>query len=161
MRINKKQTIYVVDDDKPLNVMICKFLKKEGFVNVKDFYTGEQLLEEMQHDTAPIIIQDFDLPGMNGLEILKKVKTEFPKAEFIFLSGQSKIEVAVEAIKNGAFDYVIKDTFAKENVHNKIKNLLKIKKLVVDRKIFVFIVAIVVVLLIITWVVFSAKILNS
>ena len=161
MKINKKQPIYVVDDDKPLNVMICKFLQKEGFVNVKDFYTGEELLSQMQHDASPIIIQDFDLPDMNGLEILKKVKTEFPKTEFIFLSGQSKIEVAVEAIKNGAFDYVIKDTFAKENVHNKIKNLLKIKKLVVDRKVFVIIMAVVALLLIVTWIILSAKILGS
>ena len=141
--------------------MICKFLQKEGFVNVQGCFTGEELFEKIQKESAPIIIQDFDLPGLNGLDILKKVKHEVPKAEFIFLSGQSRIEVAVEAIKNGAFDYVIKDTFAKENVLNKIRNLLRIKKLLFDRKIFVISMVLFVLLLLITWIILSVLFLRK
>jgi len=137
MRINKNQLIYVVDDDVPLNNLLCAFLKKQGFNNVKDFYTGEELLKEMTAHSNPIIIQDFDLPDMTGIDILKKVKNENLTAEFIFLSGQSTIEIAVEAIKFGAFDYIIKDNFAKENVLNKINNVLKIKSLLKTRRILI------------------------
>ena len=161
MKNNKNQLIYVVDDDRPLNVMICKFLRKEGFLNVEGFFTGEELFTALKKDTAPIIIQDFDLPGINGLEILSRVKNEFPKSEFIFLSGQSKIDIAVDAIKNGAFDYVIKDSFAKENVYNKIRNLIRIKKLVYERKLFVSGMIVAAVLLFATWLILSIKFLGS
>jgi DNA-binding NtrC family response regulator len=70
------------------------------------------------------------------VDILKKIKHENTGAEFIFLSGQSSIDVAVESIKYGAFDYIIKDNFAKENVSTKIRNLLKIKKLARERHLF-------------------------
>jgi DNA-binding NtrC family response regulator len=128
--------IFVVDDDVPLNNLICKYLEKQGFTNVKGFFTGDELLREISSATNAIIIQDFDLPDINGLDLLKKIKTEHPKTEFIFLSGQSSIDVAVEAINFGAFDYIIKDNFAKENTLTKIRNLLKIKRLVKERLIF-------------------------
>jgi DNA-binding NtrC family response regulator len=136
MKINKNQRILVVDDDQPLNVMICKYLEKQGFKNVKAYYSGEELFESVGKEKHPIIIQDYELPGINGVEILKKVKSENPSAEFIFLSGQSSIDVAVEAIKYNAFDYIIKDNFAKENVATKISNLLKIKRLTRERQLF-------------------------
>jgi DNA-binding NtrC family response regulator len=128
--------ILVVDDDVPLNNLICKYLEKQGFTNVKGFFTGDELLREISSAPNAIIIQDFDLPDINGLDLLKKIKTEHPKTEFIFLSGQSSIDVAVEAINFGAFDYIIKDNFAKENTLTKIRNLLKIKRLVKERLIF-------------------------
>jgi DNA-binding NtrC family response regulator len=152
MNINKKQRILVVDDDQPLNVMICKYLEKQGFENVKGFYSGEELFETVGKEINPIIIQDYELPGINGVEVLKKVQSKNPKAEFIFLSGQSSIEVAVEAIRNGAFDYIIKDNFAKENVLTKIRNLLKIKKLTRERKLFRSGLLVFLGLLIISWI---------
>jgi DNA-binding NtrC family response regulator len=152
MKINKKQRILVVDDDQPLNVMICKYLEKQGFVNVKGFYSGEELFDAIGKEISPIIIQDYELPGLNGVEILKKVKLENPNAEFIFLSGQSSIDIAVESIKNGAFDYIIKDNFAKENVSTKIRNLLKIKQLTSERKFYRLIVIVIMGLFLISWI---------
>ena len=121
--------IYIVEDDVPMNELLCQFLDMQGYNDVKGFYTGEDMMNELNNNQEIIIIQDFDLPGMNGLDILGKVLPAFPKVEFIFLSGQSNIETAVEAIKGGAFDYIVKDKFAKENVQTKINNLLKIKSL--------------------------------
>ncbi len=156
MKINNKQLIYVVDDDKALNTMICKFLKQEGFRNVEGFYSGEEMLQKLSKDTKPIIIQDFDLPGMNGVEVLKKVKPEYPNAEFIFLSGQSNIEVAVNAIKYGAFDYIVKDNFAKENASTKIKNLIKLKTVMTEKVAFKVGLFVFLALLLITWTLFFA-----
>jgi DNA-binding NtrC family response regulator len=151
MSINKNQRILVVDDDQPLNVMICKYLEKQGFINVKGYYSGEELFESIGKEKSPVIIQDYELPGINGVDILKKVKSENPLAEFIFLSGQSSIEVAVEAIKYGAFDYIIKDNFAKENVSTKIRNLLKIKRLTKDKQLFKYGLITFTILLMISW----------
>lgn len=136
MSLKRKQVIYVVDDDKPLNIMICKYLQSKGFSKVTGFYSGEEFLKNSDFTSDPIIIQDFDLPGMNGVEVIKTTKKDHPNAEFIMLSGQSSIDVAVEAIKYGAFDYIIKDTYAKENASNKILNILKIKEAQLNKKSF-------------------------
>ncbi len=151
MKINKNQLIYVVDDDAALNAMICKHLQSKGFKSTKGLMSGEELLEAIDSSDEAIVVQDFNLAGMNGLETLKKAKMKSPKTEFVFLSGQSSIEIAVEAIKNGAFDYIIKDNFAKDNVTTKINNLLKIKALSFDRKAYRGLMVIFIVLLIVSW----------
>ena len=133
MSKKKKPTIFIVEDDSPMNELLCQYLEMQGYSNIKGFYTGEEMINELSPNQDTIIIQDFDLPGMNGLEVLEKVKPAFHKSEFIFLSGQSSIGIAVDAIKSGAFDYIVKDNFAKENVLNKINNLLKIKSLYQDK----------------------------
>jgi DNA-binding NtrC family response regulator len=144
--------ILVVDDDKSLNLMICKFLEKQGYKSIHPYYTGEELLENIRKYENPVVIQDFELPGINGVEVLQKVKIVNPRAEFIFLSGQSSIDVAVDSIKYGAFDYIIKDSFAKENVAAKIKNLIRIKSLIRERYFLKIILLIILVLLIISWI---------
>ncbi|MBN1597189.1 MAG: response regulator [Bacteroidales bacterium] len=152
MAFKDNQVIYVVDDDEALNMMICKYLKAQGFSNVKGFYTGEDLFKHAKNNENPIIIQDFDLPGMSGLDVLKKASTELNKAYFIFLSGQSSIDVAVDSIKFGAFDYIIKDSFAKENCLNKIRNLQKIKALYKAKRGFKYGFIALMILFIISWV---------
>jgi DNA-binding NtrC family response regulator len=129
MSKGKQPLIYIVEDDEPMNNLLCQFLEDQGYTKIRGFYSGEEVLKELSRSQDTIIIQDFDLPGMNGLEVLEKVRPEYPNSEFIFLSGQGSIEIAVDAIKGGAFDYIVKDNFAKENVSTKINNLLKIKAL--------------------------------
>jgi DNA-binding NtrC family response regulator len=128
--------IFVVEDDVPINTLITKFLVKQGFQQVSSYFSSEEMIPEIDHKSEIIIIQDFDLPGMNGLETIRDIKPKYPNVEFIFLSGQRSIETAMEAIRYGAFDYIVKDNFAKENVAAKIKNLQKIKKLEHDRIFF-------------------------
>lgn len=128
MKIDRNYLIFVVDDDKPFNVLISKYLQSIGFNKVKSFYNGEDAVNAM-NQKPDIVMQDYDLPGINGVEVLEKYKNEFPHAEFIFLSGQSSIEVAVDAIQKGAYDYIVKDNFARENTKNKITKILTIKTL--------------------------------
>ncbi len=127
--MKKNHFIYVVEDDQPMNTMLCMFLKKQGFTNVTGYFSSEEMIAGLPKNRSVIIIQDFDLPGMNGLETIRNVKSGYPNADFIFLSGQKSIEIAIESIKSGAFDYIVKDSFSKENVVTKINNLLRIKTL--------------------------------
>ncbi len=151
--MKKNCLIYVVEDDPPVNELITKFLEKQGFQRVKGFSSSEDMMKELPVSGDVIIIQDYDLPGMNGLQTISEVKTSHPKAEFIFLSGQRNIDTAVEAMKFGAFDYIVKDSFAKENVVSKVKNLLKIKSLEKERLIFKRALILFSILLFISWVV--------
>ena len=127
--MNKNLQIIVVDDDPPMNALLCKFLGEQGFKNISSFFSVEEMLPNIPRKKPAIIIQDFDLPGMSGLDAIRKVKPAYPNIEFVFLSGQRSIDIAIDAIKLGAFDYIVKDSFAKENVVIKIKNLLRIKQL--------------------------------
>jgi DNA-binding NtrC family response regulator len=144
--------IFIVEDDEPINVMLCKFVDKQGFPKVKGFLSAEEMLKELPQKEPVIIIQDFDLPGMNGLDTIRTVKAKKTNAEFIFLSGQRSIEVAIEAMKSGAFDYIVKDNFAKENVVAKIKNLLKVEQLYLQRNRFRKMLIISVILLGLSWI---------
>lgn len=151
--MKKNQIIYIVEDDPPVNSMLCMFLEKQGFTNVSAFFSSEEMLEILEKKCPDIIIQDYDLPGMNGLDTLRSIKSSFPGIEFIFLSGQRSIEIAIEAIKSGAFDYIVKDSFAKENVVTKINNLLKIKSLQKDRQRFKISLLVFSILLFISWII--------
>jgi FixJ family two-component response regulator len=151
--VNKNYPIYIVEDDVPVNTLILKFLEKQGFTQVSSYYSSEEMIKELKPQREVIIIQDYDLPGKNGLETICEIKPAYPKTDFIFLSGQRSIDIAIEAIKNGAFDYIVKDNFAKENVATKINNLLRIKSLESDRKRFKKSLIIFLALLFISWII--------
>ena len=89
---------------------------------------------------------------MNGLETLQKVKSSHSNTDFIFLSGQRSIDVAIEAMKNGSFDYIVKDNFAKENVVTRIKNLIKVQQLYRQRDRFKLLMIVSIVLLGLSWI---------
>ncbi len=127
--MKKTPQIFVVEDDPPMNALLCTFLESKGFNQVHAFFSVEEMLARVHRKDPIIIIQDYELPGMNGLDSIRSVKPKYPNVEYIFLSGQHSIDVAIEAIKSGAFDYLVKDSFAKENVLIKIRNLLRVKQL--------------------------------
>ncbi|MCU0425072.1 MAG: sigma-54 dependent transcriptional regulator [Candidatus Kapabacteria bacterium] len=104
-------TVYVVEDEANLQLLLEHNLSSFGY-NVRVFTRGEDFLQEVPHESAvaspSLVLLDIMLPGMSGVEILKVCKERFPETPVIMLSGQGRIEVAVETIKLGAFDYLQK-----------------------------------------------------
>ncbi len=154
-KINKEVSVYVVDDDKALNTMIATYLKKSGYKNIEQFYTGEDVLKAIKEKAPEIVIQDYDLPGKNGLQVLKEVRKANPKIEFIMLSGQKEMEVTIKTLTNGAFDYIMKDSFAKENVKHKIEKLLKIKRLEEEKRSLKVLIGVALGIIVSSWVAIS------
>jgi len=132
MSINTTSLIFVVDDNKVYNQLVSDYLKKKGYGNVMSFYSGEACLKELKNKNFPdIIVQDYNMDILNGIDVLKEVKKINPKTEFIFLSGNESTELIVNSIKYGAFDYVIKGRLALEKVIDKIQkigNMIELKK---------------------------------
>ena len=154
MRNPKNPTIYLVEDDPALNKLLVMHLQKSGYTRVTGFLSGEECLKNL--NPAPdIIIQDYELPGMNGVSVLKSVKANFPKTEFIFLSGQPSIEVAVDAMNYGAYDYIVKDTVAKDKLIFKLKKLISIYQLKKEKKLNKIGIFIFAGLLVLSWIIFS------
>ena len=104
-------TVYVVEDEANLQLLLEHNLSSFGY-NVRVFTRGEDFLKELSPDginAAPsLVLLDIMLPGMSGVEILKECKARFPETPVVMLSGQGRIEVAVETIKLGAFVYLQK-----------------------------------------------------
>ena len=136
MVTSKNPLIYVVDDDANFRKMISAFLHQNRLSNIQQFSSGEEMLEQFLIKPPSIVVQDFDLgPGkLTGLEVLKKAREINPNIDFLFLSGQNNINVAVEVIKNGAFDYVIKDDSAQDNLLNRLRKLIFQVRLVRSQK---------------------------
>jgi len=120
--------IFIVEDNKSYCKVVDFHLKHNGYENIMLLESGENCLNNL-HLKPDIIIQDYKLQGISGLNVLQRVKSVLPFTEFIFLSSQDSIEIAVNSIKYGAFDYIIKDDVALQRLLQKIENIIKLQKL--------------------------------
>ncbi len=123
MKTSESLSIFIVDDD-PLFTASLKDQVKKMFkfeINIRTFSTGEECLKNFEYH-PDIIILDYFLNStspnaMDGLKVLKKIMELNPETKVIMLSAQDKMEVAVNLIKFGAYDYIIKN----DNVFNRLK----------------------------------------
>ncbi len=114
--------IFTIEDDLAYAKMIKYMLEKEKNCDVTCFQSGEEFFKNL-HLNPDIVTIDFNLAGMDGLEILKRINSYNPTIATILLSGQESVEVAVEAYKNGAKAYIIKNDNAFVELANSVKNL--------------------------------------
>jgi len=128
--MNFNPLLFVVEDDIFYQNIIVGNLKTKGYTQIKSFSTGEDC-EKNLNQKPGIILLDYMLGSTTGLDVLKKIKSILPDSFVIFLSGQDKIEVAVESMKYGAFDYVLKNdsTFDKiDELFVRIEEIIKTQK---------------------------------
>lgn len=100
-------TILLIDDDASHRKILSGFLEKLG-CQVNSYQSGEEGIEGLKNRYADVVISDFRMPGMNGLEVLKHVKEINSEIQVMILTAYGTIEDAVEAMKNGAWDYLSK-----------------------------------------------------
>ncbi|MFC1597348.1 response regulator [Planctomycetota bacterium] len=99
--------VLLVDDEEEFLAFLGRRLKKRGF----DVWTAANGLDGLRHlDEHPIdvVILDVKMPGLGGMETLRNIKLKQPLVEIIMLTGHGLVELAVEGLKLGAFDYVTK-----------------------------------------------------
>ncbi len=103
-----KVTLLMVDDEQPFLDTLAKRLEKRGLTIFKK-YSGRDALEELeQTDSVEVVILDVKMPEMDGIETLMEIKQKFPLTEVIMLTGHATVETAIEGMKLGAFDYLMK-----------------------------------------------------
>src|SRR6478735_9275661 len=105
--------LLVVDDDLEFRETLVTRFARGGFA-VQSAGNGEDALGLAQRRNFDVAIFDMMMPGMSGLELLKRYKESHPECEIILLTGQGSIESAVEAMKLGAYDYLQKPFALKE-----------------------------------------------
>ncbi|MGE5095323.1 MAG: sigma-54-dependent transcriptional regulator [Betaproteobacteria bacterium] len=99
--------VLIVDDEATLTKNIGAFLGRHGF-ETETASSGEEALERLETFRPDVVLLDFHLPGMDGLETLKRIQVSQPEARVIMITGHSSVRVAVDAMKAGAYDYVAK-----------------------------------------------------
>jgi DNA-binding NtrC family response regulator len=99
--------ILLVDDEKTMVKYLSKRLIKKGF-EISIAYNGSDALEQVKAADFDVVLLDVLMPGMNGIDTLKEIKKIKPQTEVIMLTGHASVEVGIEGMKAGAFNYIMK-----------------------------------------------------
>ncbi len=102
-----KIEILIVDDELSIRSVLTQVLEKDGYA-VTAAASGEEGLELLGQKSFALVISDIKMPGMNGLELLKEVKERCPDTQVIIITSFASLETALEALRNGAYDYLLK-----------------------------------------------------
>jgi DNA-binding NtrC family response regulator len=122
--------IFLVEDDPQYSSGLKYDLESHTAHTITCFSSGEDCVENLKR-VPDVVLLDYFLDGkMNGLDVLKHIKKYDENIQVVLLSGQDKIEVAANALKLGAYDYVVKNQSAFIRIRSTISRLLRLKNLV-------------------------------
>jgi two-component system response regulator AtoC len=117
-------TIYVVEDNDWYNKLLVHHLTMNPEFQVKSFFTGKDLLNHL-HERPDVITLDYRLPDLKGSDLLRKIRDFDDGIEVIVISEQDDIQTAVDLLREGAFDYLVKNEEISERLHNTIGKIRK------------------------------------
>ncbi|MFZ2634139.1 MAG: response regulator [Desulfosalsimonadaceae bacterium] len=103
----EKAKVLIVDDEAHFCRSLLKILSARG-IEALAVNRGEDALEEIVRNPYDVVLLDVKMPGISGIEVLKRMKEQGIKAEVIVLSGHASVDTAVEIVKYGAYDYLLK-----------------------------------------------------
>jgi len=124
--------VLFVDDEMDFLETLMKRMKRRG-VDVEGVGSGEEALKVLENKQVDVVVLDVKMPGMDGIETLREIKKRYPLIEVIMLTGHANVEVAIEGMELGAFDYLMKP-MAIDELSFKLKDAYK-KKFLHEQKI--------------------------
>ena len=105
----EKMKLMLVDDEERFLTTTQKLLAKKGY-EALTATSGAAALETLEQKNVHVVILDVKMPGMDGIATLQEIKRQFPLVEVIMLTGHATVESAVDGLKSGATDYLMKPT---------------------------------------------------
>lgn len=124
----KPFTIHVIEDNEWYNKLLIHNLSLNPDYVVKGFHTAKEFFQ-YNGEAADVVTLDYILPDSTGDEVLQKIKTSNPDSEVIIISEQDKIATAVDLIKQGAYDYIVKEKDIRDRLLSTVNNIRKNTKL--------------------------------
>ena len=127
MNIIKARTIFIVDDDMMLTEALSDYLSRNADHRISVFHTGEECIKKLSENPEVIVLDYYlntvEKNAASGLEILSVIRKHCPSAHVIMLSSQESYNNAMQTLKKGAEDYVIKDEIAFEKIAKLINEM--------------------------------------
>ena len=123
-----KSEILIVDDDQTMRSSLLEWFESEDR-RVYGASSGEEAIKTIEDGNFNIVITDLKMPGIDGLELLRYVKREHPNTEVIIMTAYGTVETAVNAMKEGAYDYIVKP-FSPEEIDMITKKIIKHQALI-------------------------------
>jgi DNA-binding NtrC family response regulator len=120
--------IFVVEDDTWYGSMLEHYLSLNPEYEIKRFENPNDFFAQL-HENPDLVTLDYSLPDCDGTEVLKKIREHNPDIRVIIISGQEDVATAINLLKNGAFDYIVKDDDTKDRLWNSILHLREIRNL--------------------------------
>ena len=134
--------LLLVDDEERFLSTTRILLEKRGVKNVQTATNGQDALKILKKGAVDVVVLDVKMPGMDGVEVLRKIRQEHPLVEVIMLTGHASTESAVQGLKLGAFDYVMKpidvsdllekieEAYEKKRAHEEKIRSAKVKEII-------------------------------
>lgn len=118
-----KGKILIVDDAAFMRMMLKDTLKKNGYEDIIEGADGEIAVQTYKAEKPDLVIMDITMPNKNGLEALKEIKEYDPNAKIVMCSAMGQESMVVEAIRNGAKDFIVKP-FKAERVLKTVEGII-------------------------------------
>jgi DNA-binding NtrC family response regulator len=117
----RPETVFVVEDDILYLNLINKELEKMGYTKIESYTTGKEAMNNLDKKPDIALLDYFLEKDFTGMDILKKLQKRFPDTQVIFLTGSDDVNIAVDTMRNGAYDYIVKG----DTAFIRIRHLLK------------------------------------
>ena len=126
--------MFVIDDDPVQTEMIKDYLKERYIFEMKTYENGEDAMADVKKLKPEIVVLDYHLSSSdpnakNGVEVLKEIKQLSPETKVIMFSGQDNINIALDSMRNGAYDYIIKGETAFNKMETTVNRLGEMHKM--------------------------------
>ena len=110
MSVDKNMRILVVDDFQTMRRIVINLLRQLGFTNVTEADDGTTACEKLEMDSVDLVVSDWNMPAMSGLDLLKKVRTseKYKTVPFIMVTAEGKRENVITAVQAGVSNYIVK-----------------------------------------------------
>jgi DNA-binding NtrC family response regulator len=119
--------IFIVDDDSYFSNLYKQHLLNSEYTDVHCFDNGRDCLKNLSLQ-PDIIFLDYNMDDMNGFEVLKKIKRYDPNVFIVMISAQEEISIAVNSLKYGSFDYIIKNNSICDSIDTVIEKIIMVKE---------------------------------
>lgn len=127
-KIKRNGEILIVDDEESVRNLLINILRKEGY-SVHSAGNGVEALKVYKKDTFDLIISDIKMPEMDGIELLKNIKQQSPEEIIIMMTGYGSLDTAMIALKQGAYDYIMKP-FSVDEIRVSVNNAMERYRLI-------------------------------